>query len=142
MSLEPDTGGLLRRFQPQLRYDSQEAFFADSAAEWADNPGNVLRRAFVEGEAGEVIAATDPEEGQQKLSLDFLGEPKYADGTDFKQDDLISPPQRDYRRQYVALRTGGDYANVMYGRAKQDSDGRYWLQYWFYYFYNDYNLAG
>jgi hypothetical protein len=30
----------------------------------------------------------------------------------------------------------------MYGRAKADSDGRLWLQYWFYYFYNDYNLAG
>ena len=30
----------------------------------------------------------------------------------------------------------------MYGRAKEDSDGRLWLQYWLYYFYNDYNLAG
>ncbi len=40
---------LLKRFQPQLRYDSQEAFFADSAAEWTDNPGNELRRAYDDG---------------------------------------------------------------------------------------------
>ena len=137
-----DTDALLRRFQPRLRYDSQEAFFADSAAEWTDNPGNVLRRAFVDGEPGEVIAATDPEGGPQRLTLDFLGHPKYADGTEFEKDDLISAPRRDYRRQYVALRQSGDYANVMYGRAKKDSDDRWWLQYWFYYFYNDYNLAG
>jgi hypothetical protein len=32
-----DHDALLRRFQPQLRYDSQEAFFADSAVEWTDN---------------------------------------------------------------------------------------------------------
>jgi len=40
----PNDVDLLRRFQPQLLYDSNEAFFADSAAEWTDNPGNVLRR--------------------------------------------------------------------------------------------------
>jgi len=37
---------LLHRFKPQLSYDSNEAFFADSAAEWTDNPGNVLRAAM------------------------------------------------------------------------------------------------
>lgn len=32
------------RFAPELRYDNDEAFFADSAQEWVDNPGNELRR--------------------------------------------------------------------------------------------------
>src|SRR5438552_37275 len=36
---------LLRRFQPLLRYDSIEQYFADSPAQWTDNPGNELRRA-------------------------------------------------------------------------------------------------
>jgi hypothetical protein len=40
-----DADALLRRFKPQLRYDSQEAFFADSAAEMTRNPHNTLRRA-------------------------------------------------------------------------------------------------
>ncbi len=137
-----DHDELLRQFQPQPRYDSQEAFFADSAAEWTDNPGNELRRKYVGGEEGELIAATDPEPGRQRLTLDFLGHPKYSDGTDADAEDLISSPARDYRRRYVELRQKPGYANVMYGRAKEDSDGRLWLQYWLYYFYNDYNLAG
>jgi len=137
-----DHAELLRRFQPQLRYDSQEAFFADSAAEWTDNPGNVLRRRYVEGEEGALIAATDAKAGEQKLTLEFLGHPRYADGTEADDEDLISSPLRDYRRRYAELRSRPGYANVMYGRAKEDSDGRLWLQYWLYYFYNDYNLAG
>jgi hypothetical protein len=137
-----DHAELLRRFKPQLRYDSQEAFFADCAAEWTDNPGNELRRRYVDGEEGALIAATDPAPGQRKLTLDFLGHPRYADGTEADDEDLISSPLRDYRRRYAELRLRPGYANVMYGRAKEDSDGRLWLQYWLYYFYNDYNLAG
>jgi hypothetical protein len=30
----------------------------------------------------------------------------------------------------------------MYGRAKEDGAGQLWLQYWFFYFFNDYQLAG
>ena len=33
------------------------------------------------------------------------------------------------------------YANRVHGRAKEGSDGRVWLQYWLWYFYNDYTLA-
>jgi len=84
---------LLKRFQPQLRYDSQEAFFADSAAEWTDNPGNELRRAYDDGREGELLAATDSESGQAKLSLDFLGHPTYADGTTARDDDRSAPPR-------------------------------------------------
>ena len=138
----PEPDDLLRRFRPQLRYDSQEAFFADSAAEWTDNPGNELRRAYVDGRAGELLAATDPKAGKAKLALDFLGHPAYADGTEADKDDLISSPHREYRRRYAELRQRPGYANHMYGRAQEDSDGRLWLAYWFYYFFNDYNLAG
>ena len=35
---------LLRRFLPRLRYDSNEQYFADSPAQWTDNPGHELRR--------------------------------------------------------------------------------------------------
>ena len=31
--------------------------------------------------------------------------------------------------------------NRVYGRAVEDGDGRLWLQYWLWYFYNDYSLA-
>ena len=133
---------LLRRFQPQLLYDSNEAFFADSAAEWTDNPGNVLCRLGHDGMPGEVLAAALPEQGQGQLGLDFLGHPDYGDGSAYRDGDAISDPERDYRDQYVALRQKPGYRNRMYSRAREDSDGRLWLQYWFFYFYNDYNLAG
>ncbi len=132
----------LRRFQPQLKYDSNEAFFADSAAEWTDNPGNVLRRVTAEGNAGEVLAAATPKPGEKQLSLAFLGDPNYEDGTRVEEGDSITNPRHDYRDQYVALRQEPGYANQMYGHSKTDSDGRLWLQYWLFYFYNDYNLAG
>jgi hypothetical protein len=147
--MPPDPSGaassheaLLRRFQPQLLYDSNEAFFADSAAEWTDNPGNVLRRYDADGAQGDVLAAASPEQGQEQLRLDFLGHPHYRDDSAYQKGDAISNPKRDYRDQYVALRQRPGYSNRMYGRAKKDADGHVWLQYWFFYFYNDYNLAG
>jgi len=136
-----DHEALLRRFQPQLQYDSNEAFFADSAAEWTDNPGNLLRRTGADGRPGEILAAATPAEAQAQLSLGFLASGRYESGSDVEVGDVITNPQRDYRRQYVALRGQPGYANRMYGRWQRDSDGL-WLQYWFFYFYNDYNLAG
>jgi hypothetical protein len=136
-----DSEALLRRYQPQLRYDSNEAFFADSAAEWTDNPVNSLHRDFREGRPGELLAAAKPESGQEQLSLDFLAPSRYANGEPVERTDFIGCSRRDYRDQYVALRQERAYANRMYGRVKEDR-GRVWLQYWFFYFYNDYNLAG
>src|SRR5215208_2942170 len=137
-----DHEAVLRRFQPRLVYDSNEAFFADSAAEWTDNPGNVLRRYGPRGEPGEVIAAATPGPGERQLSLDFLGHPHYADGTPDREGDAIGDPRRNYRDQCVALRRQPGYRNTIYGHAKEDSAGRLWLQYWFWYFFNDYHLAG
>jgi hypothetical protein len=136
-----DAGELLRRFQPQLRYDSNEAFFADSAAIWTDNPSNTLRRASRDDRAGELLAAARPGPGQAQLNLAFLGPSRYGGGEAVQRTDLIGSSRRDYRDQYVALRGDRAYANRIYGRAKEDL-GRLWLQYWFFYFFNDYNLAG
>ena len=136
-----DSEALLRRYQPQLRYDSNEAFFADSAAEWTDNPHNSLHRDFRDDRPGELLASAKPEGGQAQLSLGFLAASRYASGASVEATDFVGCARRDYRDQYVALRQGRAYPNRMYGRMKEDR-GRVWLQYWFFYFYNDYNLAG
>ena len=47
-----DVSALLARHAPRLAYDSQEAYFADSAAIWTDSPYTQLRRAD-----GTVLAA-------------------------------------------------------------------------------------
>jgi hypothetical protein len=121
---------LLRRYLPRLRYDSNEQYFADSPAQWTENPGNELRRT-----GGELIARA-PE-----LSLGFLGPETYADGSKVDKRDYIGDPKRDYRRQYVKLRIARpELKNRLFGRSVE-AHGRLWLQYWLWYFYNDYSLA-
>ncbi len=122
---------LLRRFTPRLRYDSNEQYFADSPAQWTENPGNELRR------TGGKLIARAPD-----LTLGFLDPETYLDGQKVEKGDYIGDPKRDYRRQYVKLRMARpELKNRVYGRAAEDGDGRLWLQYWLWYFYNDYALA-
>ncbi|MDX6689419.1 MAG: hypothetical protein QOG15_876 [Solirubrobacteraceae bacterium] len=124
------TAALLKRHRPLLKYDSQEAFFADSAAELTDCPGNVLRQTD-----GTIIATT-----AHGLSLATLG--AQVDAGAAAATDVLSDPSGDYRRQARALHAQAVYANQIYGHAVRDSAGELWLQYWFFYFYNDYNLIG
>jgi hypothetical protein len=128
---------LLRRHVPLLRYDSQEPYFADSAAEWTDNPGNELRRA-----SGAVIAKVSPDATDHQLALGFLGASGYADGEPAEQGDRIRDSSKAYVDQARSLHAQPKYANRVYGHWATDSDGRTWLSYWFFYFYNDYNLVG
>jgi hypothetical protein len=124
------TADLLARHKPALKYDSQESYFSDSAAEWTDNPGNVLLR----GKTQLAVAG-------DTLTPAFLGA-TYGNGTPAKNTDLISNPGKNYREQARKLHANPRYANRMYGHAVVDSENRLWLQYWFFYFYNDYNLIG
>ncbi len=132
---------LLRRFQPALRYDSNEQFFADSAAQYTDAPGIELRRVAQNGRPGALIASAVPAGDEPRLSLAFLGPQTYGSGEKVDKSDVIGVRGRDYRAQYVKLRTSRpELNNRMYGRAV-DANGRLWLQYWLWYFYNDYQLA-
>jgi hypothetical protein len=133
--------GLLQRFQPALRYDSNEQFFADDAAQFTDAPGIELRRAALVGKPGVVLARAETGAKEPKLTLAFLDPTTYVTGQAVEKTDLISVRGRDYREQYVRLRQERpDLNNRLYGRAVQ-ANGRLWLQYWAWYFYNDYQLA-
>jgi hypothetical protein len=132
-----DPAELLQRHVPLLRYDSQEPYFADAAAEWTDNPGNQLRRAD-----GTLLAAANPTGGQAQLSLDFLGPRNYANNQQASHDDFIGDPSHNYVAQAQALHAKPQYANRVYGHCVKGGDNRLWLAYWFFYFYNDYNLIG
>ncbi|HWC27945.1 MAG TPA: Vps62-related protein [Solirubrobacteraceae bacterium] len=132
---------LLERFKPALRYDANEQFFSDSAAQYTDAPGIELRRAPQGGRPGALLASAVPADGEPKLSLAFLGPKVYGSGEPVAATDVIGVRGRDYRAQYVRLRTSRrDLSNRVYGRAVE-VNGRLWLQYWFWYFYNDYQLA-
>ena len=76
----PSTTDLLRRYAPELRYETQETYFADSAAEMTDNyVGHRGTNYLVDG-SGTRIAAANPANALADLSLGFLGNPVYADG--------------------------------------------------------------
>ena len=124
-----DSHLLLERFAPCLRYDSLESYFADSAEVWTANPQSRLRR--MDGHAVP---------GPGELSLAYLG-PNYPDGAPAADQDCVESVRSDYTRQYRELREARqDLRNVIYGRAVAQG-GALWLQYWFFYFLNDYQLA-
>jgi hypothetical protein len=132
---------LLRRFKPALRYDSNEQFFADSAAQFTDAPGIELRRMPQLGKPGALLASAVPAGKEEKLSLAFLAPQTYGNAAKVDKTDIIAARGKNYRAQYVALRTSRpDLNNRIYGRAVE-VNGRLWLQYWMWYFYNDYQLA-
>src|SRR3954452_186496 len=126
-----DARTLLERHKPRLVYDSHEAYFADSAAIWTDAPSNALKR------ANGTTLAKPP-----KLSLAYLGPHNYSDGTPVLAGDTIGDSTRDYAKQAAALHKNAAYRDRVYGHARQDAQGRTWLQYWFFYFYNDFQLLG
>ena len=137
MASTSDPAELLQRYLPLLRYDSQEPYFADAPSEWTDNPDNQLRRAD-----GTVVASARPAGGEAQLSLAFLGAAQYASGATVSADDRIADTSHDYLSQARALHSQPQYANRVYGHTETGGDGRLWLAYWFFYFYNDYNLIG
>lgn len=137
---------LLHRHRPVLKYDSNETYFADAAEEWTDHHGNRLKR------GGEILAVSGGQDGKPGLSLGVLGG-DYADGILVGQDpnarkavksDLIDCPDDDYVADAGEMHEDPAYRNKMYGRAVREPrpGGALWLQYWFFYFYNDFNLIG
>ena len=131
---------LLHRYAPVIQYDSQESFAADSAATMTDcvpaefPQGNVLRR-----KDGSTLAAAAPAEGQAKLSLDLLATDRYADqsGTTVEPDDYLDAVGKQYVVDARDMHARPGYANQIYGHAVRDAAGDLWLQYWFFYYYNN-----
>ncbi len=128
-----DNASLLRRFQPCLRYDSLEPYFADSAELWTLNPGNRLHR----GDKAKTTIATVGD----GLTLDFLRPDRYPNGDEAHPSDVIEADNEDYSDRYRELRRANpELRNVIYGHVAETAKGA-WLQYWLYYFLNDYQLA-
>lgn len=119
-----DDEALLKRYRPQLLYDSLEAYFADHPAQMLVNPGNEWRR------ADGTVVATAP------FGLDALTPDGATSG------DVLSIRNKDYAKQYARLRQAHpELNNHMVARVARDRNDRTWLQYWLWYFYNDYRLT-
>lgn len=149
--------GLLDEFAPELRYDSQEPYFADAASELTDGYGldesGILYTPLLYNEANEVLAdpfLSEPEyaeehghapSGKFPLWLDALGDYYHA-GFEYpdpegvaSEDDWVDEHNGTHMADASRMHEEG-YGDYAYGRVvKQGSD--IWLQYWLWYYYNN-----
>jgi hypothetical protein len=142
-----DYDALIERYRPQLRYHFAEAYRADSA--WIATlplppfPGDPDRSNNLERENGAILAAADPLLGYPPLSLDGLpardapGGDLYPSGEPALDSDRLDFRNETYQDDAAAMHANSGLANRIYARATQDAEGKLWLQYWFFYYYND-----
>jgi hypothetical protein len=126
---DAETQAALENYTPLLRYDDEEAFRADSAANITDWSENVLLR-----QNGEDV--DDAGEGPD-LGIDFLGA-QYSDGVSAAEGDRVDARGPSLQLVIAAqtMHRNAAYADRVYGRAVVGSDGRKWLQYWLWYYAN------
>jgi len=141
----PETAALLQRYGPVIQYDSQESFYADSVAIMTDRvtpgAGQGRRCNTLKNPAGKVIASAKPSAGQPQLNLAFL-RMKYAIGRAADRHDYLDATGRDYVADARRMHAQPRYRNQIYGHAVRDEQGRLWLQYWLFYYYNNKGFMG
>jgi hypothetical protein len=147
LELHPiDYGALLERYRPQLRYHSAESYRADSA--WTATlplppfSGDPDRSNNLERENGAILAAADSLLGYPPLSLDSLppraatAAELYASGEPALDSDRIDFRDDSSQIDAADMHANTSLANKIYARATHGADGKLWLQYWFFYYYN------
>src|SRR5262245_60383767 len=141
----PDVAALLQRYRPVIHYDSPESFYADPVAIMTDRvtpgSGQALRCNTLKDPAGKVIAAAQPRAKQAQLDLAFL-RLKYVIGGTAQHDDYLDATGRDYVADARRMHALPQYRNQIYGHGVPDEEGRLWLQYWFFYYYNNKAFLG
>jgi hypothetical protein len=148
--------GLLQALAPELRFDSQEPYFADAASELTEasdfEENGDLYTPLLYNESNEVLA--DPffeeqafaeehnhkVEGRFALWFEALGSYypgfTYPDPEGFAQSgDWVDEHNGTHMADAARLHSEG-YGNVAYGRIVEEG-GELWLQYWFWYYYNN-----
>jgi hypothetical protein len=126
----------LRAYSPTLKYEDTELYYADQADEMTDNYGvrdgatfsNKLKR----GES--VLADANRASGLLYLSMAYLGS-RYTDGLQAESGDSIDEDNGDYQGDAARMHNAG-YGDQVYARAVHGSDGKLWLQYWMFFYYN------
>jgi parallel beta-helix repeat protein len=153
----PSLDCLLYRYAPELKYDSQESYLANSVAEitdnWGDESGlwgesendvysNKLNTEIVNenSELEEAFAYARPSMGGTfHLTLDSLDE-QYPNTFFAGEDDWLDEAGEDYAEDDHNLVAKG-YLNRSYGRVAKGAGGSVWLQYWYFYYYNSFEVG-
>jgi hypothetical protein len=149
----PGLDCLLYRYAPELRYDNQESYLANSAAEITDNWGDATEL-WGESESGtytnKLLRSIGPLElemansqpnagGNFHLTLGSLGT-TYPDSESASEEDRLDEAGENYAEDDHKLVARG-YLNRSYGRVVKGSEGKVWLQYWYFYYYNSFETG-
>jgi len=128
-SVEPDPADLLKRYEPRLHYDLQEQYFADSAAEATDGPENRI----LASDRETIVAAHEVPYALPTLAT--LEESAASFGV------IDEGPEN--AEDAATMHAQSEYADRAYGRVFHDeTTGADWLDYWFYYYYDDQEVLG
>src|ERR1700754_3358190 len=139
-----DVGELLARYSPSVQYDSLEAYSADSPATMADCKTATTPHGNVLVHGGHELAAAGAMRREALLDLAFLHGGHYPDAphTTVAADDYIDVVGKEYIAEAHAMHLLPGMANQVYGHEVRDREGALWLQYWFFYYYNDKAMLG
>ena len=136
----------LTRHRPVYRFDSAEDFFPLSVNAITNNTGNQLRR------VNDAFLARRNTDGSG-LNISYLRFPVYPTGDAVLDDDKLwerhgsSNPDADYLRDARRMQRNTAFADRVYGRIRYTRDDSNqingaWLQYWVFYYYNSFHIAG
>lgn len=147
---------LLEAHVPILRYDTDEDFHALSpgaatdfydASDSPDDPDDANR--LLDGNG--VFASANPwvafDQGLDTLTLGYLAT-SYTGlgprgGTAADMGDFISERgNSDYANDATYMEALPGYAHRVYGRVAHGNDGKVWLQYWLFYYYDPQSSFG
>jgi VPS62-like protein len=139
----------LRRHVPLLKFNQDENYFPLSVRAITNNSGNQLIR-VVEGENNDRLLAKRPTNGNvPTLRITFLRNiyPQLREPSlerDYVVEQHGENEQEDYQEDAKRLQADKDYRDRVYGRIcymSQDGKTIAWLQYWFFYYYNDFRYS-
>jgi Tol biopolymer transport system component len=143
---QPQTGApddvLLDRYSPILRYDEQEPYRADAAdiITWPAEGLDPDRANSLERENGAILASANSQLGYPTLTLASLApatSPTYPFGDAVLGEDRIDERNDTYQTDAATMHMDPNLSNKIYKRTVRDATGKLWLQYWFFYYYNE-----
>jgi len=139
-----DYDALLEEYSPVLKFDTESNYWNASPQTMVDWPENKLR--FINPVSTPCASFSyfaHPAQGGTGWGLDTLVEPSdtYPGTACSSSEGDVIDAEGDHKEAADSYRYG-ELDNHAYGRVVHDVDGDIWLQYWFFYYFNEQNLLG
>lgn len=125
-----EDAAFLRAHVPEIRYDHDETFYANTVETITDWNGNRL----IDG-SGSALAQKPAGSGSGNLSIGWVRS-TYPAGASATADDRLDE-NSDYEAAGQYFQGAEPYRDRVYGRLIPEADGSKWVQYWLWFYYNE-----